>query len=308
MERRPHIDAAGAAALIGLSLLLAFNQVVVKVVNDGFQPVYVAGLRSVGAVLCVWLWIRLRGRSLDLRRDCLLPGLLIGALFAAEFVCLFVALDLTTVARTSIIFYSMPVWLALGAHVLIPGDRITPRKAAGLAIAFLGVAWAIGNRDGAGQEASLPGDLLALAGALAWAGVVLTARTTKLRHLHPEMQQIWQLLVSAPILLVLAPALIPLLGPLSRDPQALHWAGLGFQIVVVAAAGYLFWFWLLSVYPASGVASFSFLTPLCGVGLGAWLLGEQLGPGTLVAGLLVALGLMLINWPSRRQVVVPPPG
>lgn len=36
-----------------------------------------------------------------------------GLLFAAEFICLFTALDLTSVARVSILFYSMPVWLAI---------------------------------------------------------------------------------------------------------------------------------------------------------------------------------------------------
>ena len=60
-------------------------------------------------------------------------GLLMGLIFAAEFLFLFLALDLTTVVRTSIIFYSMPVWLALMAHVGLPGERITRTKAVGLA-------------------------------------------------------------------------------------------------------------------------------------------------------------------------------
>ena len=45
----------------GFALLLAFNQVVIKVTNGGFQPVFFAGLRSAGAVVCIWLWLRWRG-------------------------------------------------------------------------------------------------------------------------------------------------------------------------------------------------------------------------------------------------------
>jgi drug/metabolite transporter (DMT)-like permease len=221
---------------------------------------------------------------------------MIGAIFAAEFVCLFLALDLTTVTRTSIIFYSMPVWLSLAAHFLLPGERMGPRKAFGLALAFGGVAWAIAHRGGGG-DASLAGDLLALGGAWGWAGVALMVRITPLREVRPEMHNFWQLLVSAPILLILA----PLFGPLIRDLAPIHIWGLAFQIVGIAGLGFLFWLWLLSIYPASGVASFSFLSPIFGILLGWLLLGEQVGPGTLAAGAMVAVGLLLINWPGRGQ-------
>jgi drug/metabolite transporter (DMT)-like permease len=301
MTRRPAIDAFGAAALIGFALLLAFNQVVVKVGNEGLQPVFFAGLRSAGSVLVVWIWIRARGRRLDWRRDTILPGIAIGVIFSVEFICLFLALDLTTVTRTSIIFYSMPVWLSLAAHFLLPGERMGPRKAAGLALAFGGVAWAIGHRGGAG-EASLLGDLLALGGALGWAAVALAVRVTKLSTLRPEMSNFWQLLVSTPILLAAA----PLFGPLIRDLQPIHLWGLGFQIVAVSGLGFVFWLWLLSIYPASGVASFSFLSPVFGIALGWLLLGEEAGLATLAAGALVALGLLLINWPARQSAARAP--
>ena len=43
------MDAVGASALTGFSIVLAYNQVVIKVVNGGIQPVFSAGLRSVAA-------------------------------------------------------------------------------------------------------------------------------------------------------------------------------------------------------------------------------------------------------------------
>jgi drug/metabolite transporter (DMT)-like permease len=297
MDRRDQIDASGAAALVAMALFLAFGQVVVKVVNEGFQPVFFAAVRSLGAAPCIWLWIRANGRRLDFRSGTLVPGLLMGVFFAAEYVCLFWALDLTTVSRSAVIFYSMPVWLSLGAHFLLPSEPMSPRKALGLALALCGIAWAFAHRGTGIGGGSLTGDLLSLLAAMSWAALALTARATKLREVRPEMQHFWQLSVSAVILLALA----PFFGPFLRDPTALHWAGLAFHTVAMAAAGFLVWFWLLSVYPASGVASFSFLSPIFGIALGWLLLGETLGPGTLVAGALVALGLALINWPARRR-------
>jgi drug/metabolite transporter (DMT)-like permease len=222
-------------------------------------------------------------------------GLLIGLLFAVEFICLFVALDLTTVTRSSVIFYTMPVWLALMAHVVLPAERITRRKGVGLGLAFAGVVVAITQRGGAAGEASVLGDLCALMAALSWAGIALVAKASPLRQVRPETQLLWQLVISAPVLMAAAFAF----GPLLRDPSLIHWAGLGFQIVVIVSAGFLFWLWLLSIYPAAAVAAFSFLSPVFGVFLGWLLLDEAVGWEIGVALGLVVAGLILISRPGR---------
>jgi drug/metabolite transporter (DMT)-like permease len=299
VERKDRIDTFGATSLIAFAGLLAFNQVVIAVVNEGLQPVFFAGVRSAIAVVAILVWMRLRGLRLDLRRDTWGPGVLCGLIFAAEFLFLFLALDLTTVTRVSVIFYSMPVWMALAAHLFIPGDRITPRKGLGLAIAFAGTAWAILDRGAAGGEGSLAGDLCALAAAWGWMGSALLVRITALREVRAETQLLWQVAVSAVVLVALA----PLFGPLIRDLQPLHLAGLAFQGIVVVAGGFVFWLWLLARYPASGVASFSFLTPVFALFLGWALLGETVGPVILACAGLVAVGLVLINSPGRAAQV-----
>ena len=43
-----------------------------------------------------------------------------------------------------------------------------------------------------------------------------------------------------------------------RHFQTIHIWGLLFQAVIVVAGGFLIWLWILSIYPASGVASFRF--------------------------------------------------
>jgi len=68
-----------------------------------------------------------------------------------------------------------------------------------------------------------------------------------------------------------------------------------YQAVVVAFVSYLAWFWLLERYPASGLAAFSFWTPLFGV-LGGWLLlGDRLSGNLGAAVALVAGGIYLVN-------------
>ena len=295
MNKKHQIDLFGAAALTSFALLLAFNQVVVKVTNDGFQPVFLAGLRSLGAIFCIGLWIWWRGIPFRFERGTRLAGLIIGIVFAVEFILLFTALDLTTVSRASVIFYSMPVWLALLAHFILPGDRITPPKAIGLAVALAGVAVALLTREGG--DGSLWGDLSALGAAITWAVIAILAKASPLARVRPEIQLFWQVSVSAPILLLAS----LWFGPLIRELEIIHLAGLMFQIVVVVSAGFIFWLWLLSIYPASGVGSFSFLSPVFAVGLGWLLLGERIGPELILALVLVAVGILLINRPARSR-------
>ena len=289
MDRKSHIDLFGVVALTLFSLNLGFNQVVIKFANGGFQPVFMAGLRSAGALVLLGLWMWARGVPLRLPSEGRGAGIIAGLLFAIEFMFLFSALDLTTVARASIVFYSMPVWLALAAHVLLPGERLTALRSVGLVLAMAGVVIALADR-GSGPG-NLLGDLMALGAALCWAGIALCVRVTPLSRIPAEQQLFWQLLVSAPVLIVLAPAF----GPLVRELAVIHWISLGYQMVFIASFGFLFWFWLMKIYPASGVASFSFLSPVFAVVLGWLVLGEEIGLRIWVALALVAVGLVLIN-------------
>ncbi len=295
--RKDRMDAAGALALIMLALLFAGNQVSIKIVNGGFQPILGASLRSAIAAACVAAYMAATGRSFRIASGTVALGLAAGAAFAAEFLCLYLALDLTTVTRATVFMYSMPVWLALAAHRLYPAERITPRRAAGLALALGGVALAMADRSGGGgATAPILGDVLALMAALGWTAVAILARAQGARGVSPEMQLLWMLAVSTPLLAVAAPRF----GPFLRDPGVLEWGVLVFQSVVIVAAGFLAWFWLLARYPSGAVASFAFLSPLFGIALGWAILDEPVGPSLLAAGAAVAGGLVLINWPARR--------
>jgi len=289
MEEKRGIDGFGAAALIGFAILLAFNQVVIKLTGGGFGPVFQAALRSGIGVVVLLVWIRIRGLPITLTSGVLYWGAINGVIFALEFVCLYVALDLTTVSRASIIFYSMPVWLALAGHMWLPGERLGGLQVLGLLLAMGGVALALADRGGG--QVSLLGDMMALAGALFWAAIALVMRLSPLSRVSPENQMLVVVAVSTPVLLGLS----PLFGDLLRDPGWVHLAGLAFQSVFVVSLGYLLWAWLISVYRAGAVASFSFLTPVLAVFLGWWMLDEQIGPPVWAALGLVVTGVFLIN-------------
>lgn len=291
-ERREHMDALGASFLIGFNLLLGLNQALVKLVNAGFSPVFQVGLRSACAFLPVLLYALWTRKRLTVSDGTLGPGILLGILFSAEFCLLFVALDLTTVSRASLFFYTMPLWVAAGAHFLIEGERLSGRRILGLATAFAGIALALlANDGGRSPAAHWQGDLLALLGAFCWAGIALLARTTRLRETSAEMNLLYQLAVSAIIVIPLA----YWLGDTVREPTAAIYGMFAFQVIVIVAIGFVVWFWILSVYPATSMASFSLLTPVFGIFFGWLIFDDALTLSFVAALLLVGVGLVLVN-------------
>ena len=298
MTQKANIDTFGAICLIAFSLLLGINHVVIKVVNNGLQPIFFCGLRSAIAALFIMFWMKYKRIPIEFPKADFKIGVLAGSIFAAEFLFLFLALDYTTVIRNSIIYYSMPLWLSLLAHFFLPNEAITRIKLAGLILAFTGVSWAILTRETLSNNFTIFGDLCALGGAIGWAAIILLARGSSFSRIKPEMQLLWMTLVSAPILIIIS----LFFGDLVRDFRYIYIYGLLFQSIIVVAMGFIFWLWLLSIYPASGVASFAFLTPIFGMAFGWLILKEQFSSNVIIAAMLVIIGIYLINRPSNQTI------
>ena len=289
MQRRP-LDTAGFWMMLGLALLFSVNNVLIKLGNGGLQPAFFAGARSAVALVALSGWMIWRG--IAFRPDLWRQGLMAGLLFSSEFLFLFVALDHTSVVHASSIFYAMPIWLAMAAHFLFPGERLTPVRFAGFLLGFAGVVLSLAGRGGDTGDGGFWGDMAALIAGMSWAGIVVVSRLTRFGQSAAETQIFWQVAVSAPLLC----ALSPLFGlPLVRDFDTLQAVLLLVQGVGVVTVGFVLWFWLIGRYQAGTVASFSFLTPVLSALLGWALLGESVGTTTPVALALLIGGLVLIN-------------
>ena len=287
------------AIMVVLCLCWGLNQVGIKIANAGFSPIFQAGLRSVGACILLWLWMRWRGIPLFRRDGSLWVGILVGLLFAGEFLFLYWGLVHTGASRAVLFLYTAPFIVALGVHFLVPGEQLRGLQVIGLLAAFGGVVLAFGDslRLPSGEE--LYGDALCFIGAVFWGLSTVLVKASRLALLSPSKTLLYQLVVSAVVLLAASAAIGE---PGVTDPTLLMFACLAYQIVVIAFISYLTWFWLISRYPASRISAFSFLTPLFGLAAGAILLAEPVTSLLLLAMLLVAAGIYLVN---RRDAVLP---
>jgi len=299
-ERKLHLDTLAVVGLIGCCLLWGLNQIAMKALLAEVPALQQAALRSLGAALLVWLWARWRGIRLFERDGTVPGGLLAGALFAAEFACIFIGLQYTSASRMVVFIYLAPFVVALGMPFIARSERLSVPQFVGLAVAFAGVAWAFaeGFTQPAVGERQWIGDSLGVAAGVLWGATTLAIRGSRLTAASAEKTLLYQLAVSG----VLLAAAVAMSGvPLPAHLSWFAWGTLAFQTVIVAFASFLLWFWLIARYPATRLSSFTLLTPVFGLLFGALLLAEPITTRLVVALAAVAGGIVVVNRvPARR--------
>ena len=290
-QRKDHLDGLAVGILLACCMFWGLQQILVKAILHEVAPLVQASLRCIGASLLLMLWCRLRGIRLFERDGSLWAGLLAGALFAAEFACIYLGLRQTTASRLTVFLYTSPFWVAALVPLFVRSERLRPVQWLGLACAFMAVAFAMREGLSAGGGGAI-GDLLGLAAGALWGLTTVAIRATGLTRISAEKLLFYQIGTTALSL----PWLSLALGETwSLDWSAMAWGSMLAQTVIGAFASYLAWMWMLGRYPATRISVFVFLTPLFALLFGTLLLGETVTSTLLLALGLVALGIVLVN-------------
>ena len=285
------IDGIAATFLIIFSVLLGLNQVLVKLVNIGMHPIFQVALRSTLAIVPILIYCYFTKKKINFFDGSLLPGLIADVLFAVEFILLFTALDYSTVTRVSLIFYTMPVWLTIGAHFLIKNDTLNFNKSIGLAIALMGLIFAVYQPINNYDIQQFYGDLYALFASFCWAIIAIMLKTSRLTRSSPETQLLYQLIVSGIILLPIS----LMFDDFIRDLNSQLILIFSFQVIVIMCLGFIGWLWIMSKYSASSTSSFAFLTPISGVLFGWLIMDDVINEQIYISLFLTCFGIYIIN-------------
>jgi drug/metabolite transporter (DMT)-like permease len=141
------------------------------------------------------------------------------------------------------------------------------------------------------------GDILALAAGAFWGGNTVVVRTTKLKTAPVTQVLFCQMWITCAVVMGFA----VLSGQTAVTPSTTLGISLLFQIFVVSLTSYFMWFWLLERYLAARLGVLTFMTPMFGLVLGAWLLDEQVEHSFLFGACLVLIGVFLVNGQAWLQ-------
>ena len=254
-----------------------------------------SALRYVVAVVALLFAARaLEGGLPRLTRHQVVGTLLLGATGIFAYNLFFLgALARLPASRTSLIVALNPITTITAASLLL-GERLSPRRWAGIAVALAGVWIVVSRGDVLGSFASSVGlgELLMFGGVCSWAAYTLIGRKV-LAGMTPLAASTYASLWGAALLSVAA---IPDLGNLdARGFTAPVVLSVLFMGVLGTAVAFVWYYQAVQQLGASRTVIFTNLVPVFGATFGVLLLGEPLLPSMLVGGAIAVAGVMMVT-------------
>ena len=282
---------AATAALAAMILIWGYSWVAMKVALRYAHPFDFAAMRvGIGAAL-LFAIVGLRRRPLALSgyRMAITLGLVQVALFVA---LSHFALLVAGPGRTSVLVFTMPLWMIVFAHFVLR-ERMRAGQWMAVTLAFAGLVLIVSPW----RLTSLAGSALAVAAGAVWAIAAVISKRWPTKGADPLLYTAWQLLFGFAAL-----ALLAWLHP--HEP--VRWTGefiaaLAFSSVFATAIGWWLWTYVLANTPA-GIAGLNALgIPVVAVLSSALQLGER-PPAIEIAGMaLIGAALALLAGLGMRR-------
>jgi O-acetylserine/cysteine efflux transporter len=290
---------------VALAVLVAvawgLNFVVIDVGLESFPPLLFAALRFTLVALPA---VFLVGSPRTSWRTVVGVGLFTST---GQFALLFVGLDRGLPAGLASLVLQVQTVFTILLAMAVLGERLTRARAAGVALAVVGIAIIALGRDG---DVPLLALALCIGAAASWGVGNVIMRAAQ----PPE-----------PLALIVWSSLVPPL-PLAGLSLAFEGGGswgdafsglgvagllaLAYVVVIATFFGYGTWTWLMARHPASTVAPFTLLVPVVGIAT-AWLVrDESPGPAELAGAVVVLAAVALATGlvgSGRREAAPAPP-
>lgn len=302
MSQTPDIRPLDWALIAVLGLTWGGTFLVTEIALTGITPFWLAACRiSVAALAMFTIW-RARGGALFHASPGPLTRLhlvMVGATATTlPFILIawgqqYVTAGFAGVSMAAVALIVLPL-----AHVFVPAERMTPRRALGMLVGFVGVCLLLGGRafETSGADLEVWGRLACLAGATCYA--VSSVGMRRLPRLDAIGLAACMMAIGATLAI---PAAWAIEGPppLPDTRTILIVAGLG--LIPTAAATFL---QVLVVTNAGPVfmSLVNYQVPIWSMLLGAWLLHEPLPPSLLLALALILSGVALSQWGALRRL------
>jgi drug/metabolite transporter (DMT)-like permease len=269
----------GLLGVVAFSFTVPFTRVAV----GGLSPLFIGSGRAVVAAVLAGLALALTRQKAPTMRQWLRLAVVAGGVVAGFPLLTSFALTTAPASHGAVVIGLLPAATAVAA-VLRTRER--PSRSFWF-FAALGAVVAIGFAalQNGGLGGLHPSDLL-LFGAVLAAAIGYAEGGLLARELGAWQTVSWALVLSAPVMIVLAS--VALAG---EPPQAtpVQWLAFAYLAVVSMFLGFFAWYRGLAIGPMAQVSQIQLVQPVLSILWAGILLHEQLGAATILGGLAVIL-------------------
>jgi drug/metabolite transporter (DMT)-like permease len=286
---KARIAPAGLMFLAITSIAWGLNWPIMKQFLSEWPPLSARGWTGVAGGGLLALLALARGQSLRVPSHQWPRLLLLAFLNVSAWMTLMgLALLWVPAGEAVVVAYTMPVWASLLAWPIL-GERMSLTRALALLMAFAGIAALTGGDGFAASMEKLPGIVMLLVGAVAFAlGSIAAKRLpVSLPIIASSALQIG--IGSVPVALAGLAFEHPRLDALSGA----GWAMMAYMVLIQFCVAYVCWFAALARLPASVATIGTMAVPVIGVIASAVVLREPLGIVQIAALLLTLAGVAL---------------
>jgi drug/metabolite transporter (DMT)-like permease len=195
-----------------------------------------------------------------------------------------------TAGLTSLLFATLPFFVVVFAHFMIPGEHVTARKVLAMSLCFIGVA-VIFSRELMFTINSFWGGIAVIASA-GIAGCANVVGKKYSQSINSTVNVVVQMGVGA-ILLVAAGLLLEHGAPLNFDYTSVF--AVLYLAVIGSTLAFAALYWLFTRMEVTRISLFTFITPIVAVLLGWLILGESVDVNVAIGGSLILVGVMLLS-------------
>jgi drug/metabolite transporter (DMT)-like permease len=203
-----------------------------------------------------------------------------------------IAMMFAGTGRVAMLAYTMPIWAALFAWLVL-GDRLTRASVAALVLCIAGMGiliWPLA------QQSTLTGLLIAISIAVSWAAGTVYVKWARLTG-DPVVNAAWQVFVAFAIVTALLPIAE---GPLHlTQAHGLAIFGLIWSGLIGSGLAYFLWFGIVTRVPAMTASLGVLSAPVIGVVSTAMLLGEVPTAADIVGYVLIFAASVCVLLPGR---------
>jgi len=276
---KARIAPSGLAFLAITSICWGINWPATKYIMVEWPPLSARGLTGMAGGALLAVAAVMRGQSLRVPSE-LWPRLLLSSFLnvTAWMTAMGLALLWLPASEAVVVAYTMPVWASLLAWLML-GERMSAQRLLALVMAFAGIAALMGGNGIEASTAKLPGIVMIVAGAFAFAIGTITSK---------RFPMALPLMTSSALQISIGCVPVALAGLLFEHPRfaalsTVGWALMAYMTVIGYCVAYFSWFAALERLPASVATIGTMSVPVIGVVASALALHEPLGLGQIAA-------------------------
>lgn len=291
----PTLPVWALVTTIGLCVAFGGDQISRKVALTSFSPLESGAWAYALSAMLLWVYAYVRKVPWKppSKRIALWHGLS-ALLFLLVNTLGLLGLQFTSAGRATIFIATYPFFVTIFAWLTVQREHLSIQKILGLCVACAGVILVLTQRVHSGGS-HFVGDALVMLSSVLLAVMILHLR--RVSHVvHPLQATLWQITLSVPAFIGSA---FYFEKPSLWTHSAQSWLAILYQVFVINTLGFVVRAELIRRYGASTIAVFFFLTPVIGIVLSGLLLNEQIGLRTVVGGLIVGMGILLVQYSSR---------